>query len=406
MELSLKRARVCAIGAAAGVAVLAGAPAAAQRDASITVGGAPEYAVPPLPDEPVDIVTAEQNIRVTVVARGLQEPWGMTFPSDDVILVAERDGAIRVIRDGVLEPDPVEGGPQVARQGLSGFDLALHPDFAENGLIYYAYPRDIGGDQKAVSLGRARWDGEALHDDRVLFTADAGLTGGSRIAFGADNTIYMSFTGQDPQDATTLGGKVIRLNDDGTVPTDNPFFGKPGHRPEIFSMGHRVIIGLARQPGTNEMWAVENGPNGGDELNHLVAGGNYGWPLVSLGRDYAGPWQSEEWHRDGFEDPVVFWTPSIAPAGLAFYRGDTLPGWNGDVFVGGLRYGEISGTGRLHRIVFNLDMQEMRREALLTDWRQRIRDVREGPDGDLYLLTDGEDAALLRIEPVPASEEE
>ena len=404
MKTSLRRASCAVIAASAGLAVLAGAPAAAQRDTSIIVGGAPEYAVPPLPDAPVDVVTAEQDIRVTVLARGLSEPWGMTFPSDDVVLVGERDGAIRVIRDGVLEPDPVEGGPQVARQGLSGFDLALHPDFAENGLIYYAYPRDIGGDQKAVSLGRARWDGQALLDDEVLFTADAGMTGGSRIAFGLDNTVYMSFTGQDPQDPATLGGKVIRLYDDGTIPADNPFFGEPGHRPEIYSMGHRVIIGLAVQPDSGEMWAVENGPNGGDELNRLVPGGNYGWPLISLGRDYAGPWQSEEWQRDGMVDPVVYWTPSIAPAGLTFYRGDKLPGWTGDVFVGGLRYGEIGGTGRLHRIVFNLDMQEMRREALLTDWRQRVRDVRQGADGLLYVLTDGADAALLRIEPAPTEE--
>jgi glucose/arabinose dehydrogenase len=163
-------------------------------------------------------------------------------------------------------------------------------------------------------------------------------------------------------------------------------------------MGHRVVIGLAVHPETGEAWASENGPNGGDELNRLVPGGNYGWPLVSLGRAYEGPWHSEHFQMADMVDPVSYWMPSIAVSGLLFYRGEALPGWRGDVLVGAMRMGEITGTGHFQRLVFNLQMEEVRREILLWDWRRRIRDVREGPDGSIYLLTDGEDAALLRIE--------
>ncbi len=405
--LRAHRGATAALAAAAGcaAALAAALPASAQRAIELRGEGvfrapvSPELDVPPLPDAPVDILTAEQAIRVSVVAEGLDQPWSMAFPSEDVILVSQRGGAIRAIRDGALDPEPVAGGPEVAAQGLSGFDLALHPDFAENGYLYFTYPRALEGDARAVTLGRARWDGEALHDAEVLFTADPGLAGGSRIAFGHDHTIFMSMTGDDPQDPGTLGGKVLRLTDEGGVPDDNPFVGREGHRPEIYTLGHRVIIGLAVHPDTGEAWATENGPNGGDELNRLAPGGDYGWPLVSLGRDYEGAWRSGRFQMEGRIDPEVYWTPSIAVSGLAFYRGEALPGWTGDVFVGAMRYGEISGTGHFQRIVFNLEMQEVRRETLLWDWRRRIRDVRQGPDGALYLLTDGEDAALLRVGP-------
>jgi glucose/arabinose dehydrogenase len=385
------------------IAALLSAPASAQREIEVRGEGAfrapvaPSLEVPPLPGSPVDLVTAEQNIRVSVVASGLSFPWSMAFPSDDVILVAERGGAIRAIRDGVLDPEPVAGGPEVTPQGLSGFDLALHPDFAENGLLYFTYPRDVGEDMRAVTLGRARWDGEKLDGAEALFTADPGQAGGSRIAFGHDGMVFMSMSGNDPQDPMTLGGKVLRLTAEGGVPSDNPFVGQEGYRPEIYSMGHRVIIGLAVHPDTGEAWATENGPNGGDEMNRIVAGGNYGWPLVSLGRDYQGEWHSEDFQGDGMIDPVVYWTPSIAVSGLLFYRGEALPGWRNDVLVGAMRMGEISGTGHFQRIVFNLEMQEVRREILLWDWRRRVRDIRQGPDGNVYLLTDGEDAAVLRV---------
>jgi glucose/arabinose dehydrogenase len=212
--------------------------------------------------------------------------------------------------------------------------------------------------------------------------------------------LYMTTTGNDPQDPNTLGGKVLRLRDDGTVPPDNPFVGRPNHRPEVYTLGHRNALGLALHPGTGEMWQNENGPNGGDEINILKPGRNYGWPLISFGRTYQGPWQSQQTFREGFEPPIVFWMPSIAVSGMAFYTGDRFPKWKGDVFVGALRTGEIPGTGHLERILFNEKMEELRRESLLVELRQRIREVRQGPDGLLYVLTDEKPGAVLRIEPV------
>ena len=182
---------------------------------------------------------------------------------------------------------------------------------------------------------------------------------------------------------------------------DNPFVGKAGYKPEVYTLGHRSSLGLAAHPSNGQMWQTENGPNGGDEINVLKAGANYGWPTVSYGRQYPGPFQSERPGHAGFEPPVVIWVPSIATSGLAFYTGDKLPKWKGDVFVGALRTGEIPGTGHIERILFNEKMEELRRESLLGDLRQRIRDVRQGPDGLLYVLTDEKEGALLRIEPAP-----
>jgi glucose/arabinose dehydrogenase len=210
----------------------------------------------------------------------------------------------------------------------------------------------------------------------------------------------MTTTGNNPQDPNTQGGKVLRFNDDGSIPKDNPFVGKPGYRPEVYTLGHRSSLGLAVHPRTGEMWLNENGPNGGDEINILKPGANYGWPIVSYGRTYPGPWQSgDRATHEGFEPPVVYWMPAIAVSGMAFYTGDRFPKWKGDVFVGSLRTGEIPGTGHLERILFNEKMQELRREALLRELRQRIREVRQGPDGLLYLLTDEKVGAVLRIEP-------
>jgi glucose/arabinose dehydrogenase len=208
------------------------------------------------------------------------------------------------------------------------------------------------------------------------------------MAYGADGPLYLS-----------AGADVLRVTPEGTVPSDNPFLDEEGVRPETFTRGHRSTIGLAVHPGTGEIWQNENGPNGGDEINVLKAGANYGWPLVSLGRDYPGQWHSERFQQDGFEDPIVYWMPSIAVSGMTFYTGDALPRWKGDVFVGGLRTGEIPGTGHVERILFNQDMQELRRESLLVDLRQRIRDIRMGPDELLYVLTGEDEGAVLRIEP-------
>jgi glucose/arabinose dehydrogenase len=366
----------------------------------------------PLPDKPVVYDTAEgQRIRLVVVTRGLSHPWSLAFlpdPSTPLgasgnMLVTERTGQLRLIRNGVLDPQPIAGVPAVRSQGLSGLmDVALHPQFAQNRLVYLTYTKPLQGTQNTLALARGRLDGQILTDVRDVFVASAGTGGASRIAFGRDGTIFMTTGGggdKGAQDPNSHAGKVLRLRDDGSAPTDNPFVGRAGYKPEIYSLGHRNSIGLAIHPVTGEPWQNENGPNGGDELNIIKPGRNYGWPIVSYGRTYPGPRQSEIPWQEGFEQPAVFWVPSIAISGLAFYTGDRLPKWKGDVFVGGLRTGEIPGTGHLERILFNEKMEELRRESLLVDLRQRIRDVRQGPDQLLYLLTDADDGAVLRIEP-------
>src|SRR4029453_494086 len=288
----------------------------------------------------------------------------------------------------------------IRRSGM--LDVALHPKFAENQLVFYTYHKPVADDKGGLALGRGKWDGKALMGAQDIFVTEPDVGSISRIAFGRDGKIYMTTPGgadDKPQDGMSLAGKVLRLNDDGTVPKDNPFAGKAGYRAEIYTPGHRGTIGLAVHPGTGELWESENGPNGGDEINVLKPGGNYGWPVVHLGRTYQGPWHSQKFQQDGFIDPVVYWTPAIAVSGLLFYTGDKLPKWKGDVFVGSLRTGEIIGTGHFERILFNEKMEELRRESLLKDWGHRVRDLKQGPDGLIYVLLDDDDGAVLRIEP-------
>jgi aldose sugar dehydrogenase len=363
--------------------------------------------IPPLPDKPVEFQTAEgQDIQVVVVAKGLAHPWSLAFLPDGTVLVTERAGRLRALRNGVLDPQPIAGVPVVRAVGLSGLmDVALHPKFAENHFIYLTYTKPLGDDRGTVALARGVWTGTELTDVRDVFVAAGGSGGASRIAFGQDGTLYMTAgggQGNGAQDPNSHAGKVLRLRDDGTVPTDNPFVGRPGYKPEVFSLGHRNSLGLAVHPGSGEVWENENGPNGGDEINIIRAGRNYGWPIVSYGRTYPGPWQSEQFWQKGFEQPVVIWVPSIAVSGMMFYTGNRLPKWKGDVFVGGMRTGEVPGTGHLERILLNENMEELRRESLLVPLRQRIRDVRQGPDELIYLLTDADEGAVLRIEPAVA----
>lgn len=364
----------------------------------------------PLPDGPFQFRTGEDmDIRVVVVARDIEFPWSLAFLPDGDMLITTRAGQIRRIHDDKLNPIPVAGGPESFFTGESGLpgavhgymDLALHPEFERTRLIYLTYTKPLPDQRTTLALGRGRWDGKGLRDFEDIYVADAGTAGPSRIAFGHDGTLYMTASGGDAQDPMNLGGKVLRLNDDGSVPSDNPFAGRAGYKPEIFTLGHRNSLGLAVHPQTGQIWQNENGPNGGDEINILKPGGNYGWPLVSLGRTYPGPWQTGDGPtHEEFEPPFAYWMPAIAPSGMAFYTGDELRKWKGDVFVGGLRYGEIPGTGQLQRILFNENMQELRREVLLAELRQRIRDVRQGPDGLLYVITDEQAGAVLRIEPV------
>jgi glucose/arabinose dehydrogenase len=364
----------------------------------------------PIGDGPWVLDSAEQHkIRVSVVANGLVNPWSLAFLPDGSMLVTERPGRLRVIRNGVLDPAPIAGVPAVKAQRLSGLmDVALHPRFAENRLIYLTYnkPREDG--MLATALSRAKYDGKALTEVKEIFVAEPWWNGAggsaSRIVFGRDGMLYMTTgssggpNGGEGQDTSAHKGKVLRLRDDGTVPPDNPFVGKGGFKPEIYSYGHRNSLGLIVHPVTGALWNTENGPNGGDEINIVHAGKNYGWPAVSMGRSYEGPWQGK-FAQEGMEAPHVYWMPSIAASGLLVYSGDRFPTWKGNAFVGAMRVGEIPNTGHMQRIVFNDKGEEIRRESLLTELRQRIRDVKQGPDGLIYLLTDENPGLVLKLEP-------
>jgi glucose/arabinose dehydrogenase len=404
--------------------------------------------IPPLPAAPVRFETGEgQTIRVSVYARGFNNPWSMAWVSDDTMLVAERGGAIKVVRNGVVDPQPVSGAPVGVANGLSGTDLALHPDFERNRVIYISYTKPLGkpaapavapapapaaaagaaagaagaaaggragggqgadggggrgggrggGQATTLAVARAVWNGKGFTDLKDIFVGEGGS--GGPIVFGGDGMLYVASGGGDTQSLKTLGGKILRLTDEGKVPPDNPFVGRADARPEIFTQGHRTFLRMAKHPITGQIWQIENGPNGGDEVNVLVPGANYGWPLISLGRSYPGPWQGP-FTKEGFRDPVIYWMPAIAVSSITFYTGDKLPKWKGDVFVSGMRYGEIPGTGRLDRILINKNFEELRRETLLGDLHRRIRDVKQGRDGLLYVATDeAADAAILRIEP-------
>ena len=368
---------------------------------------------PPLGDGPWVFDTAEQHrIRVSVVTKDLSHPWAIAFLPNGDMLITERDGRLRVVSGGVLDPEPIAGVPEVRTDGNGGLmDVALHPEFAENGLVYLTYTKPVGNGMGAPSLARGRLDGHALTGVRDLLVPDyyegnSGLNG--RVVFGSDGRVYMSTGGRSQndvenvaQDPMSLRGKVLRLNDDGSVPADNPFVGRDGYRPEIYTLGHRNTLGLIVHPETGMIWQHENGPNGGDELNIIVAGGDYGWQSVSFGRHYTGSRVSEHPTAEAYESPIVVWLPAIAAAGMAVYTGEQFPAWQGNVFVGAMTEGRIPGTGHLQRVVFNERTEEVRRESMLRELRQRIREVRQGPDGLLYLLTDEDDGALLRIEPAP-----
>ena len=397
--------------ALAGVLLLPPAAAATQEEqAEPEPPGLPRV---PVPDEPFVINThAIAEVRVAVVTKGLSHPWGMAFLPDGGILVTERDlGTLRMVRDGVLDPEPVAGVPEVFTGGLAGLmDVALHPAFDENRLVYLTYSRPLGEDAATIALIRGRLDGMALRDVEDVFVAEpfGGSTAGARMGFAPDGSLYLTVGGAfrtDPaesraQDPGSHAGKVLRLRDDGSVPDDNPFVGREGYLPEIFSLGHRNHQGLTLHPETFAPLTTEHAVQGGDEVNVIEAGKNYGWPIVSYGRQYDGERVSARFWAPGMAEPLVFWSPSIAPGGLTFYTGDRFPEWKGDLFVGAMMTGRIRGTGHLERVVFNEVGEELAREWLLADLRQRIRDVRQGPDGLLYVLTDEDEAALLRLEPV------
>jgi glucose/arabinose dehydrogenase len=372
-------------------------------------GQAPRSSPPP-PPLPATFFSGETPIRVVPVARGLSHPWSLAFLPDGSMLVTEREGRLRIVRNGTLDPKPIDGVPKVFARVLGGLlDVALHPQFAQNRIVYLAYSKAGDNNLSTTALARARFDGTSLTDVKDIFVANTWSTSntnyGGRIAFDRAGFLYLTVgerqEQQRAQDIKDHGGKVVRLRDDGSVPPDNPFVGKAGYQPEIYSLGHRSPQGLAMNPATGALWENEHGPLGGDELNILQGGRNYGWPLVTFGTDYDGSTISDATTRADLESPFVYWVPSIAISGLTFYTGDRFPQWKGNVFVGAMFAGRSRGTGHLQRIVINEAGRPINREPMLAELRQRIRDVRQGPDGLLYLLTDEDDGMVLRLEPGP-----
>ena len=358
------------------------------------------------------------RIHVTVVTKGLDHPWGIAFLPDGGMLVTERPGRLRQIKNGVLDPTPIGPLPEMLATGLGGLlDVSLHPRFAQNRLIYLAYskPGPKGPGDATTAVLRAKWDGgSTLTDVKDILVADAYHGGpgspqglgpasgsyGSRLAWDRAGFLYVSLGDRNyppaSQDPASHIGKILRIRDDGSLPADNPFVSKPGYKPEIYSLGHRNPLGLYIHPVTGDLWSTEEGPQGGDELNKIEMGKNYGWPRVSLGRNYDGTRVGEGFSAPGLEEPVVFWVPAIAISGLSFYDGDKFPGWKGNALVGAMR----NNTGQhIQRVQFNAKGEPTGREILLAELKQRIREVKPGPDGFLYALTDETFGAVLKIEP-------
>jgi glucose/arabinose dehydrogenase len=362
----------------------------------------------PLPALPAVFETFQHKVRVSIVAQGIDRPWSLLIlPDSDMLVSVRNTNEVRAIRKGALDPKPVAGLPPMRRM----FDIVMHPRFAENKWIYFSYSKP-GDGRTPIALARGRFDGATLSGVQDLYTSDPTTPSASRMAFAPDGTIYMTVSGAagrvaagaagpelDPRKTDTAYGKVIRLRDDGTIPPDNPFVGKPGARGEIYSVGHRDQFGLAPHPVTGQMFHIELGPYGGDRVNILKAGGDYGWPDHSYGRNND---SSPIAHPNvpGIEPALLVWVPGITPSGLLFYTGDRFPAWKGNLLTGSVVRGRVNGASGVERVVFNDKMWETRRETFLQELKQRIRDVRQGPDGLIYLLTEEVNGTVLKIEPV------
>lgn len=352
--------------------------------------------------EPTRSVPKATGFKLTTVVDGLAHPWGMAWLPDGSMLVTERPGRLRVIRDGKLVPEPVKGVPPVVADGQGGLlDVVLHPKFAENKLVYLSFAHGKRSENH-TRIVRGTFDGTSLNDIQVIFDAKpdkrGGLHFGCRLLFLPDGTL-LATTGDGfnmrphAQMTNSHLGKVIRLTDDGKVPADNPMLKVEGAFPEVYSYGHRNPQGLALDPVSGRVWSTEHGPLGGDELNIIEPGKNYGWATVTYGREYSGQTITDLRTKEGMEDPKVVWTPVIAASGLAVYTGDKFPGWKGDVFAGGL----ISQSVR--RVDVDESGNVLAQEDIMIN--ERVRDVRQGPDGLLYVLTDERDGKLIRIDPAP-----
>ena len=343
----------------------------------------------------------EHSFTVTRVLGGLEHPWSLAFLPDGRWLITEREGRLRIARDGKLEPQPVAGLPRVAPHGQGGLmDVALHPNHAQNGLVYWSYSAQ-GADGVGTEVARGKLAGNRIEAAEVIFRqSPKGATGrhfGSRLVFDRAGFLYITLGDRGEQNRAQRpddhAGSVIRLHDDGKLPKDNPFIGRPGWKPEKFTLGNRNMQGAALHPATGLLWTHEHGPQGGDEVNVIRPGVNYGWPVITYGVNYGiGTKIGEGTHKAGMAQPLHKWVPSIAPSGMAFYTGDRFPRWKGDLFVGALKDQML--------VRLKLDGEKaIREERLLKDVIGRIRDVRAAPDGYLYLLTDDRDGVIVRLEP-------
>jgi aldose sugar dehydrogenase len=384
-------------------------------------GGGAFGGAAPLGDGPWDLDTERGRLHVTVVTKDLERPWALQFLPDGDMLVTERPGRLRIVRrNGELDPRPIDGLPAIRAAVIGGLlDLALHPEFEQNRLIYFAYSKPDVDDPTLATLAvaRARWDGGyALTNLEDVFVADAwyspAIAGsndrccgqgpadgsyGSRIVFDDAGFLFITVGdrnwGERAQDPSTHLGKIVRIHDDGRIPADNPFVGREGYKPDIYTLGHRNPLGLTIHPLTRELWSTEFGPRGGDELNRIEAGKNYGWMLVTSGSHYNNEPQVLGTHGvDGMEDPVIAWTPAINPGNLIFYDGDLFPQWRGNMLMAAM-------SRNVLRASFDAAGNPVGQERMLTELGQRFRDVRLGPDGHIYLLTDETAGAMLRIEP-------
>src|SRR5688572_30949727 len=385
--------------------------------ASIAI--AAQGAAPPAPATPMEFTTGSgQRIRVTTAASGLVHPFSVGFLDARTMVVTERPGRLRIVRDGQLVAEPAWQAPATPKgDGASIGFVAVHPQFATNRLIYVSYAKH-GERGNTLAVARGKLDGDRLTEVKDVLVADAWEASGNmggRVFFGRDGMLYVTVGDRDrlcctgtednslrlkAQSLDNHLGKTLRIRDDGSVPPDNPFVGRAGAKPEIFTYGHRNGYGLAVHPETGELWQAEIGPLGGDEVNILKPGGNYGWPVVSMGRNYTGTLVSEQpYSQPGMENPRMFWVPSISPSSIMFYTGDKFPVWKGSLFVGALT------TRRLLRVSFNNPSQAERRDSLLDQLDIRIRDVQQGPDGNIYVATERamggtvSDGTILRIEP-------
>lgn len=342
----------------------------------------------------------QKAYRAVTVAQGFVHPWGMAFLPDGRMLVTERPGRLRIVTASGQISKPVSGLPEIAAIGQGGLlDVALHPDFKTNALIYFSFAEPGPGGQ-GTAVARARLEGLSLLDVTIIFRQQPKLSGGfhfgSRLVFARDGTLYISMGDRgrmgQAQNRRNHQGTIARVNDDGSIPRDNPFIDHPDALPEIYTYGNRNVQGMALNPWTGIVWAQEHGPKGGDEVNILKPGANYGWPVITYGIDYDGSIISDLTHKKNMEQPVLHWTPSIAPSGMAFYDGKRFPQWRGDLFVGALK------DRHLRRIDLDGD-KVVGQEILLEELGERIRDVRAGPDGYLWVLTDAPRGRLIRIEP-------